>query len=472
MGISINKSSLPALTEDQIKTIHLKSVEILESTGMWFGSDNLVGIAKKSGFRTEGNQIFFTEEDINNALIKIPSNFKLLARNPENSIDFDLNIVVAGMGRSAPFIIDRNGKRHNATRNYFVNCMKIGQSLKAVKVMGALVNPSDIPVEKMSSFMTAAQIKYSDKPYGIGGVDTLDLLARSFGIGVDKLKAGPSQGFCYAQTTVNPLSPLAMTKDQSDKLITMARSGIAICASPTPAAGSSGPCSIIGNLILNNCEVLGTIVLINLINPELPVFYGAFPCSSDMRSMNATYGGPETRKMEAASALMAKHYNLLSRSNAGVHDGMENDFQAGAESMMNFMNGFENRVNYLPGCGILAGFAMASIEKLVLDAELAGYAEKFISPVESANESVDEVVELIKKTGSKGNYLTCQHTFKNFKSELYHPELFYRASYEKWISSGKSLITRAGEKADTLLEKYKQPDNGKEFELYLDKFLN
>ncbi|MBF0259693.1 MAG: trimethylamine methyltransferase family protein, partial [Desulfamplus sp.] len=211
----------------------------------------------------------------------------------------------------------------------------------------------------------------------------------------------------------------------------------------------------LGNVILNNCEVLSILVLTQLIRPGLPIFYGAFPCSCDMRSMSITYGGPESRMMESAAALMGKSYGLLIRGNVGMNDAQACDFHAGAESMFCFINALQNKINFLPGCGILSSFAAASLEKLVLDADLAAYAKRFLQPLEMHD--LDELVQLIKNIDPKTNFVTSPHTFTNFRKALHHPTVFWRTNYDKWESKGKSLLQQASERVTHLLENYSQP---------------
>ena len=249
----------------------------------------------------------------------------------------------------------------------------------------------------------------------------------------------------------------------------MARHGIPISISPTPATGSSGPCSLIGNLVLNNAEVLATLVLSQLIRPGLAVLYGSFPCASDMRSMMATYGGPETRKMEAAASQLARRYGLLSRGNVCISDAQDIDFQAGAESLFNLISALSRGISFLPGCGIAGGFASASREKLILDADLVAAARHFFDPL--TLDGLDEAVALIKEIGPKGNFITAPHTFATFKKELFHPTVMARISQEKWVDRNETIGQQAARRADRLLQSYSRPELDPALEKYLENLL-
>ncbi|MBF0211585.1 MAG: trimethylamine methyltransferase family protein [Desulfamplus sp.] len=450
------------IDKSKFEQIHKASLEILSQRGLWVGSEALVNVAKSHGLKIDGAKIFFSESNIQEA-IKAASgstNFTLLAREPKYNIDFNIDYSATGVGRSAPFIFDPSGKRRKADGNDYIKAIKLGQVLDAVQIQGNLVYPGDIPNDKLYQFMMANQIIYSDKPYNISAISDIEMLSMAFDITPETLKKESdysNQGSVkvYAQSTVNCISPLILAGDQGDFLMAMAEHGIAISISPCPSAGMTGPCSTLGNVILNNCEVLSILVLTQLIKPGLPIFYGAFPCSCDMKSMSITYGGPESRIMESAAAIMGKSYGLLTRGNVGMNDAQACDFHAGAESMFCFINALQNRINFLPGCGIMSSFAAASLEKLIMDADLADYVKRFLEPIKT--DDIDALVELIKNVDPKTNFVTTPHTFANFRKELHHPTLFWRTNYDKWEAKSKSLIEQASERVTLILQNYKEP---------------
>lgn len=443
------------LTPESVEAIHTATLDLLETTGMWIGSEALLNVARDHGLVPDNGRLRFDRDHVDTALAAAGKQVTLLARDPAKTITLARGTSLVGMGRSAPFITLARGKRRNATCADYIEFTKLGQALDAIDMAGPLAFPGDIAPDKVYPFMMVNQIRYTDKPFCLVHESDIDLLCMAFDISLDTLKAGPDTGRAWAQTTVNTQSPLALSRDQGDFLLAMAGHGIPISISPTPAAGSSGPCSLAGNLVLNNAEVLGTLVLTQMVRPGLPVLYGTFPCGSDMRSMMATYGGPETRKMEVASACLADWYGLLTRGNVCITDAQDIDFQAGAESMFNMVSALQSGITYLPGCGVASGFATASREKIVLDADIVACARHYMEPIRM--DTLDEVMDLIKQVGPKGNYVTSPHTFAWFKKELHHPTVFSRLSNERWVSKGESLFEQAGKRADRLLETVKVP---------------
>ncbi len=457
------------LTREDFYRIHHHTTDILSHTGMWFESEAALHLFRTRGFKTDGQVVFFPETAVEAALDTVSSRCTLMARNPANTIIFHPDESAVGMGRSAPFIIEGNRRRRKATGGDYIDLMKLAQSLPAIQMTGNLVTPCDIPPEALPTFMMVNQIRCSDKPYIFMDGSDIDPLCIAFGITRERMRADADRQTAYAQATINPLSPLAVSREQGDFLILSAEYGMPVSLSPTPATGSTGPCTAAGNVLLNNCEVLGLLVLAQLVRPGLPVFYGTFPSGIDMRTMGGTYGSPEARLMESAAARIARFYGLLTRGNVGATDALTCDFQSGAESMFNFATAMANRINHLPGCGHLASFAAASKEKMVLDAEAAAYARRWMRPFDVSDEAL--AADAIRQIGPRGNYLTARHTFENFRTEIHHPELFQRSTYEKWAADGRDLAAQATDAADALLAAYVPPDMDRETDRALERFL-
>jgi trimethylamine---corrinoid protein Co-methyltransferase len=435
--------------------IHDTSLMLLEKNGLQLGAAAaLLTRCRQLGLRTDGDRVYFTATQIEKALAQVPASFRLLARNPERSLDYLPGASFIGLGRSAAFVFDEQGVRRQATGRDFIELMQLGQQLDEIKLVGNLVTPADIAPERVYDFMMAAQIRYSDKPYHLLHATDLPLLCEAFQIEPGALASACDAGQVYAHTTVNTISPLAISPEQGEHLQVMAENGIAINISPAPAMGSSSPCTIAGTLAVNNAEILAVLVIAQLLRPGLPVLYGVFPAGTDMRSMGATYGSAEARLLEQGAVRMANRYGLLTRGNVGLNEAFDCDFQAGAESMFNFTEALRSNINYLPGCGLLASFAGASKAKLVMDAELAAMAQRYQRPWTAADD--DLAGDLTCRVGPKGSFIMQPHTYSRCRTELHHPRVFCRSSYEKW-REGENLAARAGHHADRLIAEFRNP---------------
>ncbi|MEJ2638426.1 MAG: trimethylamine methyltransferase family protein [Desulfosarcinaceae bacterium] len=438
-----------------VAAIHAAAIQILCRTGMHMDSPSIQRLMKQHGFKTDGPIVFFTEESIQRALESAGRAFTLLARNPERNIAFDIDTCAVGTGRAAVFMMAPDGTRRSATTQDCIDTFKLSHNLDIITMLGCLVMPTDVPTDRVWPVIMAAQLLNSDKPAIVMDHTGIELLSRAFEVTPQRMKADADKGLAYAHTTINVISPLMLGREQGELLLTFAEHGFAICISPTPAAGSTGPCTLAGTLTLQHSEFLGLLVLTQLVRPGLPVFYSTFPASSDMRTMGVAYGSPEARTMEVGAAQIAKSFNLLTRGNIGLTDSQISDFQGGAEAMFNAASAIRAKINYLPGCGHLASFAAASKEKLLLDAELAAYVLRYCEPIPVNADTL--AVDVIQTVGPRGNFVTHKHTFEHFRTEFYHPYIFSRQTYEKWAREGNTAVLAARNMLERILNRYPPP---------------
>ncbi|MDA3790298.1 MAG: trimethylamine methyltransferase family protein [Desulfobacula sp.] len=461
---------LQALTRGQIALIHEKSVELLEKTGFWFDSERARSIFKKHGFKVDGEIVYITSQDIEKALETVPEEFTIKARNPENDIRVGGEHFSFSNNAGAPFIVDFNGGLRTSSSKDFKNFLKLNQQLEPIGYTREMVASSqDIPAENTLLYELLWQLKLTEKPVNCVFGGGAPLLAIIFGINKKKMNQDSLEGISYGVGNYNPRSPLALENSQCDRCIDLAEWGIASCISPMPMAGMTGPVTLPGLIVLQNTEVLAPLVLSQLVSPGAPVIYGILATIADMKTAVSATSAPEVGIVMRACTQMAKFYGLPTRGDVGLSDSCCVDFQAGAESAYHFVNAIRCGVNLLPGLGSLQSRGIGSFEKLVLDAEIVSQIKRMLRPMEFTEDSL--AMETIMNVGQKGNYLTQEHTFKHFRTEIYNPQIFTRNSYLNWEKNGsKDAYARANEKVKQMFESYEQPMLGQSMEKDMDTF--
>jgi trimethylamine--corrinoid protein Co-methyltransferase len=132
------------------------------------------------------------------------------------------------------------------------------------------------------------------------------------------------------------------------------------------------------------------------------------------------------------------------------------DIQAGVESTFSLLNQRLGGINIIHGLGYLGSGMVCSSEMLVLGNEIVGMVERFMQGIEV---NVDTLArELIHKVGPGGNYLQEEHTFKNFRKELWLPSIFPRQSYDAWQGqNSKDTVKKIKATIREILETHKVP---------------
>jgi len=104
--------------------------------------------------------------------------------------------------------------------------------------------------------------------------------------------------------------------------------------------------------------------------------------------------------------------------------------------------------NLIAGAGNLESSSLVSPIQLIIDNEIFGIMYRAIHGVEVSDNTL--AVDLIKEMGSGASYLQSDHTFLNFRKELYLSNFLDREFREIWESKGERDLT------DTALSIYKK----------------
>jgi trimethylamine--corrinoid protein Co-methyltransferase len=444
------------LSRKDVQAVHDASVAVLEKTGVRFASDTALALFRAHGFRVEGQRVFFTEADLWKALDTVPRRFTILARNPRHHIAMEPGVVVFGLGRGAVTFVEPDGSYHHGTTADVIAASKLCQRLAVLELWGPLVYPADIPPADANLWLSQTMIRYTDKPYHYSHRDDIDLVAMAYGTTREGMAARSDLDHSYGQTTATVTSPLSLSPDECDNLMEYARCGIAFHIASMPIGGTTGPCTLAGVVVQQNCENLAAIVLAQLVRPGCPVFYGTIGGHADMRSLRPLFGTAETRLIERAGSQMTDLYGLFCRGNVALTDAPVCDFQAGAQAMLHTLHVLQNGPNILPGCGLLGSYLGASLAKIVLDVELITATKRFLTPIRPDRETL--AVEVIADAAPRGEFITHEHTLRHYATEFLSGGVFVSTNYDQWAAAGgKEAKHLAHETAQMLIDSYVQP---------------
>ena len=461
---------LPFMSDEQMQRVHEASIHLLSTTGFRFMHKESLEIFKKHGFKVDNEIVYFTKESIEKALKSVSNQFTLKARDPKYDIEFTMDTFSCGMGGSAVYIVDPDGKRRSVTMDDAINVMKICQMTPEVETYRHLLIPTDISGTLNPPWLTAQMVKYVDKPFHYMSSDELDIVRMGYGVTRETMVKDAEKKISYGQSSINVISPLTLSTEQCRHMIEFLRHGIAFNIAPMPSGGSTAPITLEGEIILQNCENLAPLVLTQLVSPGHPILYGTIGSHTDMRTMATIFGSPETRILEYAAGQMARFYNMLSRGDVGLTDAPGPDFQAGAESMFQFVNIARSGINFNPGMGHLGSFMGGSLAKVVMDADIVASIQRYKRPLDFTQDSM--ALDIIEKVGPGGHFVTQAHTLKHCRSEYIIPQAFTRDSYDAWEKAGSpTAMDRAHALAEKRIAAYEAPDLAPGFEKDLAHYM-
>jgi trimethylamine--corrinoid protein Co-methyltransferase len=459
--------------QQQVDQIHEASLQILEQIGVEFGWPPALEVLAKGGAKVEGERVFFSPRMVEEQLKKAPSQFRIYARNPEKDVIIGGDHIAFAPGYGAPFVTDLNNGRRKGTLKDFENFVKLIEASPYQDICsGVPIEPSDVAHENRHAWKLYTAMKYSDKCFMGSSMgqerarDSIRMASILFG---SEAQLAEKPRLISIQVS---LTPLKYDARMLGAIMEYAGAGQPQLISSLSMAGATGPATLAGNLALQNAEVLAGIVLTQLVREGAPVVFAGASSNADMRSVHLSIGSPEMTLNTAATAQMARFYNLPSRSGGAVCDAKVPDAQAGYESMMSLLMAQVSGINFvLHSAGILESYNCMSYEKFIIDDEICGMVKRIKRGYEVNADTLG--LNVIKEAGPGGQFLDTDHTFEHFRTEFYQPRLSNRDVYESWYDKGSPQCMHAANKRyKKILETYEAPELPADVDKDLQKFID
>ncbi len=340
-------------------------------------------------------------------------------------------------------------------------------ALDGVTTVTPFFTPQDVPGPIMSLAMYRHTLPNTAKPLhgpGVQSAAEVRMLADMV-----EVFGNPSEHLTLA---VSPLSPLTFPDRHVEAMIEAARLNIPFGPLPCPIAGATAPLSIAGALVQQNAELLGSIVLLQLIRPKLPILYCGRIAFIEPRTGLAVDGCPEAGLASAATVQLGHRYGLpvnvygMATNAHGL--GLQNGYERCLNALLPALAGADE----LSGIGETSGGVVGSYAQMVCDNEIVATVRRVIQGVRVdeyslALQVINNVVE------GPRNFLGERHTVELLGSgEILIPELADRRNMDLWEKEGHTgLVDRAREVARRLLEGHEvEPLDGTQ-ERELDRIL-
>ena len=444
------------LSPDDVEEIHKTSMRVMEHVGVRFPHEDVLALFEKHGFRTDGEKVFFEEQQVMDALASVPRPFTIHAPNADKNVVVGDGSPVFAPGYGAPFLVDYDTGKREPTMDDYEDLVRLADALPNQDLSGhLLVEPADVSSEAAHLLMLKAHMLHSDKPFigsaegDIGARHTMEMAEILFGKDIS--------GQPVTVGLINSLSPLGYSDEMLRALLVYAEYGQPVIIAALAMAGSTGPITLAGLLAMQSAELLAGVVLTQLVNPGTPAIYGSTSTNIDMKTGALAIGSPECSLAISGHAQLARFYDLPSRSGGSLADASFPDAQAGFESMFALLTTVNSGIDFvLHAGGILSSYLAFSAEKLVLDDEMCGMMRRYEKGIEVAPETL--AYDVIENVGSDGNYLMEMHTVKRCRTEFWTPEVADRAGLEEWMATGrKRAVDLAHERWQKLVGGHEDP---------------
>lgn len=445
------------LGDELVETIIAEARSILGKLGVEIHNDGVVSMLSDHGARVDAkkNRVFITDKIIDKALETTPRQVKLYDVLGRETLDLSGHNVYFTPGSAAINILDgdTNETRRPTTADV-VKYTKVVSRLKDIASQSTALVPADVHQNISDSYRLFLSLMFCEKPV-VTGAFTIDAfnIMKDLQLAVrgtkEELRAKPLTVFSCC-----PTAPLKWSDVTSQNVVDCALYSIPVEYISMPLLGFVAPVTLVGALVQHTAETLSGIVISQLSKPGAPALYGGSPAVFDVRYETTPMGAVETMMVDCAYNEIGKHLGLPTQAYIGLSDAKQLDAQAGLETSIGATLAALAGINNISGPGMLDFESCLSLEKLVLDNEIAGMTLRLIRGIEPKEDF--PALPIFEELLEDGHLLISKHSRRHLKEEHYFPgPAIDRANRSRWQEEGgRTLCQRAHSEVEKLVEEY------------------
>lgn len=428
------RPKISILDPEQIARIHEYSLQILSTVGIRVAAKKARGLFLKGGCKIKDRQIYIPPEIVDWAIASAPAEIDIHDR--KGNFIFQLgnsskNQTRFGIGVTNLYYQDVQTDRVEPfSRKHQQAAVRLGGALSSFDVISTPGIIQDLPVHTADLYATLEMVANTVKPLVV-----LVSEHNLFGAVLDLIEhlTGDLRSRPYIIPYFNPITPLVLNSETSEKMITCIRRGLPLIYSNYGMSGATSPITPAGTLAVLNAELLAGLVFSQLVKKGAPVILGSLPAGFDMKNMLNIYT-PHTILLNLACSEMLAHYDLPHSGTSGSGTGWGPDLMAGGTQWMNHLTGCMGKVGLVP-------FVGGNLDSLAFSPTLVVYVDQIIRQARlfAQGFTIDDNsvrLEDVAATGSGGNYFLSDLTRELYRKIDYSNEIWPNLTLENWQAKG------------------------------------
>jgi trimethylamine---corrinoid protein Co-methyltransferase len=476
---SLSGLKLKVFSNDELNLIHEATLRVLWRTGLQVESEEAVDIYHDAGCEvvrtSSGGRVKIPPYLVNDAIASVPGSFVFYGRDPAKDFKLEPGRVGFSFFGENVNIIDLNTRQlRRCTKKDLGEATRLGDSVGPVvpfihKCMGSLDQMPATQALHNYHAMVANSDKHIVQGFinGRNAAKIIEMGAACSG-SMENFKKRP-----IVTNMVCPTSPLVYSKDVCDMILECAGAGVGFIGTTMPLSGVTAPTTTAGSLLIVNAELLGILVLAQIIRKGLPYMFANYGTIVDLKIGTACLGAPEAGLLAASITKMARYYGIPMWCGVGVSDSKIPDSQAAYENCINAVMAALGGANVVDCIGGFEAGLTFDYAKAVMDIENAGMIIKLLEGVEISEEAL--ALDTIEAVGPGGDYLSSEHTLRHMRS-MSSTKLFDRNSRDLWArtADNRNISELAYEKAAAIIAGHQpaqlQPALAEELETIINDY--
>lgn len=458
MGTGQNRLRISYFSHDQVRTIHERALDILETSGVLVEHQGALEMLKDAGAAVdfEKRVVRIHPDIVRKCLATAPRDVLLGARDPAKNLNLQPcpEIPASRNGGGVDNIIDMNtGEFRKMLTSDIADMFRVLDALDNISYVAPLY-AQDMPEKIRDLLVFESMLENTSKHINIRTFSKKNLHAI---LTIGEIVAGSKENLRKKPIFSlfdSPVSPLKFPELVVEVFITAAKNGIPVHIGNMPIAGATGPFPLAGEVLLLHTELLAGIAICQLANPGAPMILSPHVMTMDMSTLLALTGSIEASMVMVGITQMI---NDCCDIPSDIHGPWSDTLVADSQSMLE--RSFASILPAYAGASVIAGagdiqegFAYCPIQ-LAIDDELMGFLFKSLEGIPVDDDRL--AAEAIKRVGFKGDYITDESTIKYLRSDYYEPKILNRLSRENWIREGsKDINARSKERIEKLTREH------------------
>ena len=461
-------SLLNFLSKEEVDAVHKASLRILYETGVILTHQPAIDLLMDSGASVKENKVLFPPTLVESCLKKCPNTVSVKGRGGTTKILGDGSLNFHNLGGARDIYDHSTGTHRYATIEDIRDSTRLLDALPNCNTITPFFTPQNVPGELMSLAMYRHAIPNTTKPLQGPGIQFAP--EARYAVRMAEVLGDPKE---ILTLSVSPVSPLMIPDHEAEAIMEIAKLGITFGSLPCPTMGTTAPFSIAGAVAQQNAEVLASIVLVQLINPGLPVIYCGRLAMMEPRTGVSVWGGLELGLASAGTVQIGHSYGLPVNVYGFSTNAHSLDIQNGFERSLNAVLPCLAGADELSGIGEMESGVSGSYAQMVIDNEFAANIQRARKGFAVNEDSL--AVDIISTVMNESrNFLGNRHTLKYLKDgEILLTRLAERGSWETWDDNGRNgMAENAQIEAERILREHQVPELDHGMEIELDKLMD
>ena len=453
-GLQQSSSFFSRLGAQECERVHAASLEILERVGIDVHDETARERLVKGGGKADGVRVRLPEYRVQWALDVAAKGMTLCDRNGKVAMRARGYNSYFGGGSDCLNILDhRTGERRRALLQDVKDAITMQDALPEVDFVMSAVLPSDVDQRIYDRYQMEVMLNYTTKPIVFvtpdfeGCVAAIEMCEAVAG-GADAFQRSP-----FATCYINVTSGLIANGEALQKCMYLAEKGLPQLWIPINTGGVNTPVTTGGVLSTLYAGVLLGVVLAQLTREGVSV--GTTGWNGGPYNLQTMVGNYVMADEQGVSAAMGKYYDMPVFGMAGCTDSKVLDQQCGVEVAFSLIFNLLSGANIIHDLGFMDSGLQYSLPLLAMCNEHIGFLRAATTGVPLTDE--DLALDVIEELGPTGDYLSHEHTLKNFR-RAYTSKLIDKRIYAQWQARGAtSMEQRAATWVDKILDTHEPP---------------